>query len=76
MRRIGLFAAVFAVALAAGASFSAMANWQGTWYYLNDDGTKVIGTWTGGCGALDGKTGNTDHSNPRKHFSQGCGSGS
>ncbi|MEH6420904.1 hypothetical protein [Pseudomonas sp. CGJS7] len=75
MRRIGLFAAVFAVALMGSASFSAFANWQGTWYYYNAEGAQ-IGKWTGGCGAADGRTGNTDHSNPNKHFVQGCGSDS
>lgn len=71
MRRIGLFSAVFALALAGGMSFSAMANWQGTWYYYNAEGAQ-IGKWTAGCGAADGRTGNTTHSNPNKRFVQGC----
>lgn len=70
MRRIGLFAAVFAVALAGGASFAAVANsWQGTWIYYNAEGAQ-IGKWTAGCGAADGRWGDTSGSN--KRFTQGC----
>ncbi|MBT2748187.1 MULTISPECIES: DUF6289 family protein [unclassified Lysobacter] len=70
MRRIGLFAAVFAVALVGSVSFSAGANsWQGTWYYYNAEGAQ-IGKWTAGCGAADGRWGDTSGSN--KSFSQGC----
>lgn len=72
MRRIGLFAAVFAVALAGAASFAAAANsWQGTWTYYNAEGA-VIGGWTAGCGSADKRWGDTSGSN--KHFSQGCAS--
>jgi|GEM_PF-1179270 len=71
MRRIGLFSAVLAVVLAGGMSFSAMANWQGTWYYYNAEGAQ-IGKWTAGCGAADGRWGDTTHSNSNKRFVQGC----
>ena len=57
MRRIGLFCAVFAVALAGTMSFAALANsWQGTWIYYNDQGEQ-IGRLTAGCGAADGRPG-------------------
>ncbi len=69
MRRIGLFAAVFAVALAGGVSFSAAANsWQGTWYYYNEEGA-LVGKWTAGCGAADVRWGETT---ANRHFVQGC----
>jgi len=72
MGRIGLFAAVCAVALAGAASFAAAANsWQGTWTYYNAEGA-AIGKWTAGCGAADGRWGDTTGSN--KRFTQGCAS--
>lgn len=74
MRRIGFFAAAFAVALAGTVSFAAVANsWQGTWSYYNAEGAQ-IGGWTAGCGAADGRWGDTTGNN--KHFTQGCSVGS
>ncbi|ROU04810.1 DUF6289 family protein [Lysobacter enzymogenes] len=70
MRRIGFFSAAFAVALAGTMSFAALANsWQGTWIYYNAEGAQ-IGRWTAGCGAADGRWGDTSGSN--KRFTQGC----
>ncbi|WP_057919018.1 DUF6289 family protein [Lysobacter antibioticus] len=69
MRRIGLFAAVMAVAMVGGVSFNALAyNWQGTWYYYDAEGAQV-GKWTAGCGAADGRWGQTTEN---KRFVQGC----
>ena len=69
MRRIGMFAAVFAVALAGSVSFNALANsWQGTWYYYNAEGAQV-GKWTAGCGAAHGRWGVVTEN---KRFVQGC----
>lgn len=68
MSRNRIFAAAVAAALFAGLSFNAAANWQGTWHYYDDEGA-LVGGWTAGCGAMDGRWGvETDN----KWFTQGC----
>ena len=68
MRRTKLLLAALAVSLLVAASFTAMANWQGTWHYYDDEGV-LVGEWTAGCRELDGRWGiETDN----KTFTQGC----
>ena len=68
MRRIRIFALAAAVAMMSAASFSATASWQGTWLYYDEEGA-LVGSWTAGCGELDGRWGvATDN----KVFIQGC----
>jgi uncharacterized protein DUF6289 len=68
MSRTRNFAAVFSLALLAATSFSASASWQGTFLYYDEEGA-LVGSWTGGCGAADGRWGvATDN----KVFVQGC----
>ncbi len=50
------------------ASFAAMANWQGTWFYYDEEGA-LVGSWTAGCGAADGRWG---VATSNKVFIQGC----
>ncbi|MFC3551069.1 DUF6289 family protein [Lysobacter cavernae] len=52
----------------AAASFSAMANWQGTWRYYDEEGA-LVGSWTAGCGAADGRWG---VATGNRVFIQGC----
>lgn len=50
------------------ASSNAAAGWQGTWHYYDEEGV-LVGSWTAGCGAADGRWGEvTDN----KVFTQGC----
>jgi hypothetical protein len=66
--RIRNFAVALLLAMPAAASFNASANWQGTWYYYSEEGA-LVGGWTAGCGAADGRWGvETDN----KVFIQGC----
>jgi len=63
---------VLAVAASLGflalVSFNAAAGWQGTWHYYDEEGV-LVGSWTAGCGAADGRWGVvTDN----KVFIQGC----
>ena len=68
MRRTKILLAALAVSLLVAASFTAMANWQGTWSYYNEEGA-LVGQWTADCGEMDGRWGEvTDN----KSFSQGC----
>lgn len=68
MRRTKLIAAAMAIALMAGSSFTATASWQGTWHYYSDEGA-LVGSWTAGCGAADGRWGIETEN---KTFTQGC----
>jgi hypothetical protein len=66
--RIRNFAVALLLAMPAAASFNASANWQGTWHYYDEEGV-LVGSWTAGCGAADGRWGvETDN----KTFIQGC----
>lgn len=66
--RIRNFAVALLLALPAAASFNASASWQGTWHYYDEEGV-LVGSWTAGCGAADGRWGvETDN----KTFIQGC----
>jgi len=68
MRRNKMMMAAMAFALLAGSTFGAGANWQGTFYYYDDEGA-LVGGWTAGCGEADGRWGiETDN----KRFVQGC----
>lgn len=68
MGRIKMTTVALAFAMMAGSSFSAGASWQGTWHYYSDEGV-LVGSWTAGCGAADGRWGIvTAH----KTFIQGC----
>lgn len=72
MRRIRIFALAAVVGLMTAASFNATASWQGTWLYYDEEGV-LVGSWTAGCGELDGRWGvATDN----KVFIQGCRSAS
>lgn len=65
-----IFAMTVLLGLLAAASFNVMASWQGTWLYYDEEGV-LVGSWTAGCGAADGRWGvATDN----KVFIQGCAS--
>ena len=68
MRRTRNFAAVLSLILLALASFNASANWQGTFMYYDEEGA-LVGSWTAGCGAADGRWGIATNN---KVFIQGC----
>jgi hypothetical protein len=68
MRRTRNFAAVLSLVLMSLAAFNASANWQGTFLYYDEEGV-LVGSWTGGCGAADGRWGITTNN---KVFIQGC----
>ena len=68
MRRIRIFAMAVLVGLLAVVSFNAMASWQGTWLYYDEEGA-LVGSWTAGCGADDGRWG---IATANKVFIQGC----
>ncbi|TKR30766.1 hypothetical protein FCE95_11750 [Luteimonas gilva] len=68
MSRNRIIAATVAAVLFACLSFSAAANWQGTWHYYDDEGA-LVGAWTAGCGAMDGRWGIETEN---KWFTQGC----
>lgn len=68
MRRIRFLTVVVLLGLLASTSFTASANWQGTWYYYDEEGA-LVGSWTAGCGAADGRWGETTDN---KVFIQGC----
>ncbi len=68
MRRTRKFAVALSLALIALASFNAAASWQGTFLYYDEEGV-LVGSWTGGCGAADGRWGITTNN---KVFIQGC----
>ncbi|QDH69582.1 DUF6289 family protein [Marilutibacter alkalisoli] len=68
MRRIKVVAAAMVVGLLAAYSLTALASWQGTWNYYDEEGV-LVGQWTAGCGDADGRWG-METSN--KWFSQGC----
>ena len=68
MRRTKILIAGLGVSLLLAASFAATASWQGTWSYYSDEGV-LVGQWTAGCGAADGRWGQvTDN----RSFAQGC----
>ena len=68
MRRIRNLAVALLLVLPAAASFNVSANWQGTWLYYDEEGA-LVGSWTAGCGAADGRGGvATDN----MVFIQGC----
>lgn len=69
MRRMKKFAVALAVGAVMAMSFSAAANWQGTWHYYNEEGA-LVGGWTAGCGDADGSWGVRT---TNRHFVQGCG---
>jgi len=60
--------AVAALAFLALVSFNAAAGWQGTWHYYDEEGV-LVGSWTAGCGAKDGRWGVVTSN---KTFTQGC----
>lgn len=68
MRRMRMVVLALIVGLVAAWSFSASANWQGTWHYYNSEGA-LVGEWTAGCGELDGSWGVTTEN---RSFTQGC----
>ncbi|MGN6222926.1 DUF6289 family protein [Pseudoxanthomonas sp.] len=68
MARNRILAVAASLALLALASFNAYASWQGTWHYYDEEGV-LVGGWTAGCGAADGRWGVTT---TRKVFTQGC----
>ena len=68
MRRTRIFIAALTIALFAGLSFNVVAGWQGTWHYYNAEGA-LVGAWTAGCGAADGRWGITTKN---RSFTQGC----
>lgn len=66
MRKILM--ATLGVSMLLAASFAATAGWQGTWSYYSDEGA-LVGQWTAGCGAADGRWGQTT---ANRSFTQGC----
>lgn len=68
MRRTKTLAATLAVGTLLAASFAAIASWQGTWSYYDDEGA-LVGQWTAGCGAADGRWGTVTEN---RSFTQGC----
>jgi len=59
---------IASLVLLALTSFSASAGWQGTWHYYDEEGV-LVGGWTAGCGAADGRWGVVTSN---RTFTQGC----
>jgi len=59
---------VLAIVASSALSQGASANWQGTFYYYDEEGA-LVGGWTAGCGEADGRWGETTEN---RRFVQGC----